>query len=305
MIGRRITGLFVILLIPAFVAAQSVHRVYVPPTPASIPLIIAADHLPDIEVTVFASHSQAHTLFLRKDIPLLVTGLSVGIRFFENGVPVQIINSYISGMTALVTRGEVLERFGQLKGKTLYLPFAGSPIEEITRFFALAEGLTWKKDFKVIYAPFESSLELLKKGQVRAVVLPQPFIALVAADEDVFISIDYENRWNRITGGTDGYPQIGTFVDREWAAGHPRVIADLNREIGRALETLQRDPERVIDRVRTELRYSKAVLSAALAGTHFALKTAETLEDHVRHYHRSLGKPLNEAYQPFFYLGPQ
>ena len=109
-------------------------QIYTPPTPSSIPLILAARNLENTKVTIFANHSQAHTLFLRDDVPILVTGLSVGIDFFRQGIPVQIVNSYISGLTYLVTRGKPVQTFRELQGQELYLPFEGSPIEEITKF---------------------------------------------------------------------------------------------------------------------------------------------------------------------------
>ena len=127
--------------------------IYAPATPSSIPILLAARHIEGAQVTIFNNHTQANAQFLRGDIDILVTGLSVGLDLFKNGAPVQVIDSYVAGVTYLVTYGKKVKRFADLKGETIYIPFEGSPIEETTRFFIEREGLIWKKDILVAYAP--------------------------------------------------------------------------------------------------------------------------------------------------------
>ena len=115
--------------------------------------------------------------FLRGDVDILVTGLSVGVDLFKNGAPIQVIDSYVAGLTYLVTRGKKVDGFADLKGQEIYIPFEGSPIEEITQFFVEQEGLTWKKDLKPVYSPFASSVELLKQGKAAAVAVRSPDLA--------------------------------------------------------------------------------------------------------------------------------
>ena len=80
--------------------------IYAPATPSSIPILLAARHMDDAEVTIFTNHAQANALFLRGDVDILVTGLSVGVDLFKNGAPVQVIDSYVAGLTYLVTYGK-------------------------------------------------------------------------------------------------------------------------------------------------------------------------------------------------------
>lgn len=289
--------------VPAL-AGREPYRIFVPPTPTSIPVILAADQMEDLEVTIFVNHTQAHTLFLRGDIPLLTTGLSIGTSFFNSGVPIQVINTYVSGMTSLVNRGEKIKNFKQLTGKTILLPFAGSPIEEVTEFFMAREGLNPKKDFNIVYAPFETALELLKKGKAQAAVLPQPFVSMLTAETGIVRSIEYKSRWDQLTDSRNGYPQIGIFVKTDWAKEHKYFITRLNKEIAKALQVLSTNPDRAANRAGSVLGYSEDILSVSLADTHFSLKIAEDLKRQIKLYFLTLGKPLDERYQSFFYLDP-
>jgi NitT/TauT family transport system substrate-binding protein len=275
--------------------------IYAPATPSSIPVIIAARHMENTEITIFTNHSQAHTLFLRGDVTILVTGLSVGVEFFRSGVPVQVINSYVSGLTYLVTAGRKVDSFGELRGQEIYIPFEGSPIEEITQFFVEQEGLTWKQDIKPIYSSFLSSVELLKQGRVANVALPEPYVSLVEKQQQVFVSLNYRQEWDALTGSADGYPQVGTFVRQDWAAAHPDLIAQFNDELVNALQIIEQDPAAAVEQTQAELGFPLEVLLSSLQRTDFSLSESGKMAQEIRRYYQIIGKPLDETFELFFY----
>ena len=282
--------------------AQETIQVYAPPTPTSIPLLLAAQNLDNVEVTIYSNHSQAHTLFLRGDIPILTTGLSVGVNFFKNDVPVQMINSYVSGLTYLVTRDKQVENFRELQGKNLYFPFEGAPIEEITTYFVKQEGLSLKDDFKVMYAPFTSSLELLKKGDVDAVALPQPLATMATAQENVYLSFSFQEKWVALTGNEGSYPQVGTFVKKEWAQTHQDVITALHQELEKAVKFVQEHPEDAVAQTKDAFKFPEKMLLAAVSKIGFDLKTSSALKQNILDYYQTLGHPLDETFDAFFYF---
>ena len=294
-------SLFLVLL-PVAGMAQEVLKIYAPPTPSSVPVILAVRNMENTEITIFFNHSQAHTLFLRDDIQMLVTGLSVGVNFFQNGVPVQVINSYVSGLTDLITRDKQVQSFKEVQGEEIYLPFEGAPIEEITAFFVAREGLSLKEDFKVVYAPFESSFELLKQGKAGIVPLPQPLATVAAAQKGIFLSFGYKERWDALTGTSNGYPQVGTFVKKAWAEAHPDTIRTFHQELAKALEWLAKEPEQAIELTKSSFKFPEKVLLASLRRTAFFLSTAEQLEQDITNYYSFVGKPLDETFDAFFYI---
>ncbi len=279
--------------------------IYAPATPTSIPVLLAARHIDGAQVTIFNNHTQANAQFLRGDVDILVTGLSIGVNLFENGAPVQVIDSYVAGVTYLVTYEQKVESFADLKGQTIYIPFEGSPIEETTRFFVEREGLTWKQDISVAYAPFTSSVELLKQGKASAVALPEPSVSLIEKLPDLYISLSYRQLWDEATGSKGGYPQVTPFVHQQWAAAHPDVIQRFNDEVAAALEAIQNDPVTAVAQTHEALGMPAPVLTAALARTDFAFISGDALAREVRGYYQIIGKPLDETFDAFFYRSPQ
>jgi NitT/TauT family transport system substrate-binding protein len=275
--------------------------IYAPATPSSIPAIIAARHIENAEITIFTNHSQAHTLFLRGDVTVLVSGLSVGLEFFRNGVPVQVIGSYVSGLTYLVTYGRKVDSFRELRGQEIYIPFEGSPIEETTRFFVEQEGLTWEQEIKPVYSSFLSSVELLKQGRAANVALPEPYVSLVEKQDQIFVSLNYKEKWDALADSSDGYPQVAVFVMKDWAAAHPDVIAQINDELANALQLIQQDPMAAVEETQADLGFPPEVLLSSLQRTDFCFSGSDEMEQGIKRYYQIIGKPLDGTVEPFFY----
>jgi ABC-type nitrate/sulfonate/bicarbonate transport system substrate-binding protein len=276
-----------------------------PATPSSIPLILAAEKMGNASVQIIQNNSQANTLFLRGEIAILASGLSVGVDLRKNEAPVQVLNTYVTGLSYLVTYGKKVESLSDLKGEEIYLPFEGSPIEEATMFLAQKEGLVWGTDLKPVYSPFDASVALLKEGKAKAVVLPEPFVTLVEKDPNLFISLDYYTSWNAAAGTQAGYPQVGTFVNAEWAKQHPAELAAFNAALAEAIQLIETHPEEAVAKVKDQFKLPEAVLLRSLQRTHFSLLTGEALKKDVSAYYELIGKPLDDQYTDFYYLPAQ
>ena len=274
--------------------------VYAPPTPSSVPILLAAESMKNAEVTIFTDHAQAHTLFLRGDVDILVTGLSVGVEFVRQEVPVQIVNSYVSGLTYLVARGPTVTSVADLEGREVMLPFEGSPIEEVTRYFVETAGLTWGVDVVPVYTPFPAAVEMLRTGEAEIAALPEPFVSQVAGSPEVEVALSYEEAWNARTGSTTGYPQVGVFVRREWASAHAEEIAQFNDALADAIATVREDPEAALATAESAMGFPPEILRSALARTSFTSRTGSLLEENVRSYYETIGEPLDGAYDRFF-----
>lgn len=279
--------------------------VYAPASTSSIPVILAASKLKNIELTLYTNQSQANTLFLRGDVSILVTGLSVGVDLFKNGAPVQLANSFVSGLSYLVTYGKQVNDWADLKGQQIYLPFAGSPIEEATTYLAQQAGLKYGVDLRPVYSPFDSSVQLLKEGKAAAVVLPEPNVTLVEGQPDVFISLSYFDEWNKATGSDQGYPQVGSFVNSGWASSHAADIETFNQVLGEAISSVENDPAAAVKSVSSYYKLSPDLLLKSLNRTRYNLMVGQEMEDAISNYYQVIGKPLDEKFTDFYFLPAQ
>lgn len=277
-------------------------NIWGPATPTSIPLVIAAEKMPNTKVTIFSDHSQASALFLKGETQILFTGLDVGINFFKNKAPIVMLNSYVTGLTYLVTYGIKVNSFKELKGKNIYIPFEGSPIEEIVKFFAEKDGLVYKKDIIPIYAPFASSLELLKQGKAEVVALPEPFVTMASSVPNVYVSFGFKEYYEKLTGMKNGYPQVGAFSMKVWAINNLDYIKQLNIELAKAIEFIQKDPAAAAKIASPYFKFPEPILLKSLSNTSFSLSYGNNLLNDVFNYYKSIGSPLEPQFKDLFFL---
>lgn len=273
-----------------------------PGTPSSIPLVLAAKQMNNTTVEIIENTSQANTAFLRGDIDILVSGLSVGIDLFRNGAPVQIVNTSVNGMSFLVTYGEKVNSFGDLKGKEIYIPFEGSPIEEAVSFLVKQEGLVWKEDIKPVYSPFDGSVALLKQGKAKAVVLPEPFVSMMESQSDLFVSLDLFAAWNEAAKTDNGYPQVAAFVRRDWAESHKTELAEFNAVLDEAVNFVLENPDEAVAEVKGSFKQPEPILLKAVSRMHYMVISGNELVQNVSDYYEFIGKPLDDRFQDFYYL---
>jgi NitT/TauT family transport system substrate-binding protein len=298
-----------ILLLSVFVGlffisetATSVVNIWGPATPSSIPLAIAAEKLPNTKITIFSDHSQASALFLKGETQILFTGLDVGMNFYKNKAPVVMLNSYVTGLTYLVTYGLKVNSFKELKGKSIYIPFEGSPIEEIVKFFIEKDGLAYKKDITPIYSPFPSSLELLKQGKAEIVALPEPFVTMASSIPNVYVSFGFKEYYEKLTGKKNGYPQVGAFAMKSWAINNIDYIKLLHAELAKAIELIKNDPQTAVKIAAPYFSFPQPVLLKAIGNTTFSLSYSNDLLNEVFSYYQSIGMPLDPQYKELFFL---
>jgi NitT/TauT family transport system substrate-binding protein len=284
------------------VASLERWALYAPASSSSIPVILAAEELGNVDLTLYTSQDQANTLFARGEVDMVVTGLSVGVDLYRNEVPLQIVNTYVSGLSYLVTDGEALANFADLKGREVTVPFAGSPIEEVCRYLASQEGLEWGQDITPVYAPFESSIALLKQGQAGAVILPEPSVSLLQGQPGISVSFSLFDLWNQHNPGGNGYPQVGTFANRDWAESHAAEIDAFNAALAGAIAAAQSDPQAAVETITGSFKLPRDVLENALAHTHYQLYSGGEMQMHIQDYYQIIGKPLDEKYTQFYFI---
>jgi NitT/TauT family transport system substrate-binding protein len=277
-------------------------RIYAPASTSSIPVILAAHALSGTQLTLYTNQEQANTLFLRGEMDLLVTGLSVGVAMYRSEAPVQLANAYVSGLSYLLTAGKPVSRLAELKGQPIYLPFKGSPLEEVTTHLARQAGLNWPDDFRPVYLPFESSVELLKQGQAGAVVLPEPYVSLLEGQPNIYVSLSYYAEWQKLHPQAEGYPQVGTLVKADWAQAHAAQLAQFNQALAEALASVQQNPAAAVDMAKPNYKFPAKVLLTSLSHTHYHLLTGASLQQAVTDYYTIVEKPLDPNDAKFFYL---
>ncbi len=275
--------------------------IYAPASTSSVPVILAAAKMQNVELVLYTNQAQANTVFLRGDAQILVTGLSVGLDLHKNQAPITLVNTYVTGLSYLVTSGITVTTWADLIGQQVYVPFEGSPIEEVAAYLVRQEGLAWKKDIAPVYSPFDASIALLKEGKAAAVILPEPMVSLLEGQPGISVSLDLYDEWNRNNPAAQGYPQVGSFANSQWAADHHDIVDQFSIYLSGSIEQVQGDPESAVDAVIEHFKIPAPIMVSALGRTRYQLLTGEAMKNSVQMYYQVIGKELDETTEGFFY----
>lgn len=294
-----ITLIFTLFFATSGFTEDNKVRLLVPGTPSSIPLIIAAQDMGNVDIKVVHNLAQAHALFIRGDADLIVSGLSVGMKFFNQGIPVKLIASHVASLSYLIYNRNELENvtsFTDLVGQKILFPFPGSPLEEVSRYFAKQEGLELGKDIEVGYSNFQSSVKMLRQGTTLAVALPEPFVSLALKDSNhLAIGLDFGKLWGKYNQST--YPQVVLMGKDDWLRNNSVWADQFKKRLAEAITLSQTDPIKAVNITQEYFALPKTILISALTRTKFNLQTDANLQQAVFSYYKEIGRDLDKQKQ--------
>lgn len=133
------------------------------------------------------------------------------------------------GVLYLLSNGESIDSFEDLRGKTVYLPGAGSNPEYITAALFEAKGLNVGTDVILDTTSYPSPDALssaVAAGQAKLAVLPEPKVTVTtSSNSDVSVAMDLTEEWEQVYG-KNTMVQGCLVVNSDFAEAHP---AELNR----------------------------------------------------------------------------
>jgi NitT/TauT family transport system substrate-binding protein len=272
---------------------QTLHLL-VPRSNSSLPLLLLALEDPirdvDIQATLFQNHAQALALLLRGEVDLLLTGTSQGWENYLSGSPLLMIDTGVWGVSYLVGSKDCppIKSVADLAGKTVALPFPGSPLDFQTRFLLQRHGLDPDRDLKLIYSPPPQTAALLLKGQIDAAPLPEPLVSQLVIDQALQRFLDYKQLWASVHGGDPKSPQVSLFTTREFAAAHAELLEQLLRHWQAAVVQVVKEPGEAASRFSDTLGFAESVIARSIPNTLYYLPSPEENRDRVRAYYETV-----------------
>ena len=140
---------------------------------------------------------------------------------------IQLLAINTLGVLYLLDNGEGVTDFESLKGKTIYLPGAGSNPEFITAALLEANGLT-PDDVTLDTTTYPSPDALataVSAGEAKLAVLPEPKVTVVCAgNTDVKVAMNFTTEWEKVYG-ENTLAQGCLVVNTAFAKEHPAEIS--------------------------------------------------------------------------------
>ena len=269
-------------------------RLLLPRSNSSLPLLLVAEEDPiagvDVQATLFQNHAQALAMLLRGETDLLLTGTSQGWENYLSGSPLLMVGTGVWGVSFLIGSKDCppIKSVADLAGKSIALPFPGSPLDFQTRFLLQYHGLDPERDLKLIYSPPPQTAALLLKGQIDAAPLQEPLVSQLVINRSLQRFLDYKQLWASAHGGDPKSPQVSLFTTRSFAAANAELLQELLFRWQGAVEQIVTDPAEAAHKFSDVLGFPELVIAQSIPNTLYYLPSPEENRDRVRAYYEAV-----------------
>lgn len=216
----------------------------------------------------------------------------------KSGGKVQLLAVNTLGVLYLLNNGEEITDFESLKGKTVYLPGAGSNPEFITAALFEANGLS-KEDVTLDTTTYPSPDALsaaVISGDAKLAVLPQPKVTVVMSkNQNVEIAIDFTAEWEEVYG-KDTMAQGCLVVNTQFAKDHPAELSKFLDDYKASVEYISGGSDEAIQMiVDAGILPSAAVAKTALPSCNICFIEGKAMKDAISVFYEKLYASNNKS----------
>ena len=263
--------------------------VQTPPTVGALPLIWIKEQgmlaeQAELEIRVSPDHQRGLALIAQKDIEMLVTGVNVGVKAYNRGIDLRLVNTNIWGIDYLLTNGFEAGSWSDLRGKTLSLPLLGGPVDFLVRYFLLENGVD-PSEVDFVYTPSNNGARSFQLGQVDAIVLPEPMVTITLNNyEQAVLSLDLQEEWAKLYDGDNRIPFVGLFVRGDFAQDNLQLIETLKSLYVQGVEWVKANPKEAASYAEKYFNQPAAVVEASFARVNLNLYPKDEEQDLLGRY---------------------
>ena len=219
-----------------------------------------------------------------------------------SGGKIQLLAVNTLGVLYLLQNGSTpIGSFNDLKGKTIYLPGAGSNPEYITAALLKANGLEVGKDVTLDTTSYPSPDALQTAlvsgiGGVEFAVLPEPKLTVITMNNaNVKVVMDFTEKWEAVYG-KNTIAQGCLVVNTEFAKAHPNEVAKFLDDYSMSVEFIKAGSDEAIsDIVAAGILPKEAIAKKALPNCNICFIEGKAMKDAMSVFYEKLFAADNKS----------
>lgn len=201
---------------------------------------------------------------------VFVAPVQVAANLYNRGLGVRLVNVMTNGLLYVIATDPGIAVVGDLRGRTLAVPFRNDMPDLILSGLLARHGLAVGADLAVVSAgsPVEA-IQMVVLGRADAALVPEPAATAAIANGPMFgaeirRAIDVQQAWGEATGHAPVLPQAGLAVTEAFLADHPGVADALQDAAAAATAAVAADPQGAAAHAAAALGLPQSVIAAAI-----------------------------------------
>lgn len=251
------------------------------------------------QIETFASADQITGAIVSGECAIAALPTNAAANLYKkSGGKIQLLAINTLGVLYLLDNGEGVTDFESLKGKTIYLPGAGSNPEFITAALLEANGLT-SDDVTLDTTTYPSPDALataVTAGEAKLAVLPEPKVTVVCSgNADVKVAMDFTAEWEKVYG-ENTLAQGCLVVNTEFAKEHPTELKKFLEDYKASVEYIAAASDDAINAIVEAGILPKApIAKKALPNCNICFIEGSAMKDAISVFYEKLYASNNKA----------
>ena len=189
------------------------------------------------------------------------------------------------GVLYIVEKGNEIENFNDLKGKTIYATGKGSTPEYTLRYLLSEHGIDPDKDVDIQWKSEPNEVvALFKNSQSGIAMLPQPYVTIAQTQvEGLRIAANLTEVWDELDNGSALITGV-VVVRSDFANEHPQQIAAFLDEYRESVEFVNSNIPEAAQLIEKFNIFKAAVAQKALPYCNITFMEGEEMKDKVEGY---------------------
>ena len=282
----------IVLSIALFVVLSFAVKILNPIGPSIIPVvgILEGEIRSNVEVSFWKNVDEVVAHVKKKDVDIVVIPVSMGANLYNRGIDIKL--SAVTMWKAFYLVGkEKINGVWDLVGEKVYMPHTkGTTVDVVLRYMLKRLGFDPDKDVKLVYAPPQEIVALMKANRVKFAALPEPFVTIASKIPGFEIVLDFQKEWALFTGLEPRIPITGVFILKD-TPEVKKALEDLRKSLGWALKNSEKACELA---TRYLKKFKKAILLEAFKRSDYDFRYASS--DYVKRSVMEYLEVINETY---------
>ncbi|MGM0603423.1 MAG: ABC transporter substrate-binding protein [Bacillota bacterium] len=225
---------FFLIFTPLLSAEEDV-KISVSSSPSSLPIYYMQENSDlNIKSLVHKNRDIVLSRLMKGDVDLALLSTNEAAKLYNKGIEIQLAGVHTWGYFYIATLNPEIKSWDDLKGKEIYVPDKGGPMDIIFHYLAEKTGLDVKNDITIKRGKLREVAQLMINDMAETSVLREPFLSqLLYSSSKARIAADIQKLWEKHT--SHKFPQSSLVVRKEFAETNPEFMAELSREYKNAV----------------------------------------------------------------------
>lgn len=180
---------------------------------------------------------------LTGEVAIAAIPTNMAAKLYNKGVNYQLAAMNTWGVLYVVTNGDIVKSWSDLKGKEIDNTGQGAATDVVFRYLLNKNGIDPNKDVVIKYVPTPAEqAQLAIAGKSKITVLPEPWVSTVLSkNKDLRIALDMQQEWTRINGAEVPFAQTCLVVNADFAAKNPAVMTKFLEEYAASIDWVNKN----------------------------------------------------------------